>query len=98
MTIVQTKTKTQQYATKKDIARIFCYKDPTKLLKSFREYADNNESKFHPHKPYIKNAGMDTLYSIICFAYFFENKDLLEAGTRSITFKEELPRLKEAYE
>lgn len=40
---------------------------------------------------------MDTLYDILCFAYYFENKDLLESGTRSITFKQDLPRLREAY-
>lgn len=98
MTVVQVKTKAQQYATRKDIARIFCYKDPTRLLKDFRNHADENESKFYPYKPYIKNHGMDTLYDIICFAYYFENKDLLDAGTRSISFKEELPRLKEVYQ
>ena len=40
---------------------------------------------------------MDTLYNVICFAFYFENKDLLEAGTRSIKFADELPRLKEVY-
>lgn len=34
---------------------------------------------------------------IIYFDYYFENNDLLEAGTRSIRFKQELPRLREVY-
>lgn len=98
MHIVTGKVVHQQFAFKKDIGRIFNYKDPTRLLKSFRDYADDNTKAFHPHRPYIKNIGMDTLYNILAFAYFIENKDLLEAGTRSISFKEELPRLKEVYQ
>jgi len=98
MTIIQAVKKSQQLATRKDIAMIFGYKDPTRLLKDFRDYADHHPNAFLPYKPYIKNKGMDSLYDIICFAYYFENRDLLEASTRSISFKEELPRLKEVYQ
>lgn len=98
MEIIKAKIKTQQYASRKEIARIFCYKDPSKLLKGFKEYADGHPNAFYPYKPYIKNYGMDTLYDIICFAFYFENKDLLDADTRSISFREELPRLKEVYQ
>lgn len=97
MIVLEARKISQQYASRKNIAKIFDYKDPTKLLRGFRDLVDNNPSMFHPYKPYIKNNGLDTLYSIICFAYFFEFKDLLEAGTRSISFKKELPRLKEIY-
>lgn len=98
MEILQAKKKTQQFAFTKDIASIFGYKDPVKLLKGFREYADSHPSAFNPYKPYVKNRGMDTLYDIVCFAFYFENRDLLDSGTRSITFKQELPRLKEVYQ
>ncbi|MGE7366070.1 hypothetical protein ACQKKE_05425 [Desemzia incerta] len=98
MEVLQTKIKTQQYAFTKDVGRIFGYKDPVKLLKSFRDYADGHPNVFRPYKPYIKNRGMDTLYDIICFAYYFENRDLLESETRSVSFKNELPRLKEVYQ
>lgn len=98
MQLLQAKTKTQQFATPKEIARIFCYKNPSTLLKHFREYAAEHPKAFYPHKPFIKNRGMDTLYDIVAFGYYFENKDLLEAGTRSISFKEELPRLREVYQ
>lgn len=98
MELLQTKVKTQQFARRKDIACIFAYKNPSNLLKQFRQFADDNPKAFYPYKPYIKNVGMDSLYDILCFAYYFENKDLLEAGTRSISFKEELPRLKEVYQ
>lgn len=98
MQVIEVKTMAQRYAFKKDVAKLFSYKDPTKLLKGFRDYADEHPNVFLPYKPYIRNSGMDTLYDILCFAYYFENKDLLEAGTRSIKFKEELPKLKEAYQ
>lgn len=97
MDLLKIRTQSQHWATRKDIARIFCYKDPTRLLKDFREYADEHPKAFDPHKPYIKNAGMDTLYDIISFAYYFENRDLLEADTRSLSFKKDLPRLREVY-
>lgn len=98
MVILDVKEVGQLYGFAKDISKLFGYKDPTKLLKDFRKYADENKSAFHPYKPYIKNQGMDNLYSIVCFAFYFENRDLLEAGTRSITFKKELPRLRKVYE
>lgn len=98
MQLIQAVTKTQQYATRKDIARIFGYKDPTRFLKNFREYANKHPKAFYPHKPFIDNEGMYTLYDIMAFAFYFENKDLLEAGTRSISFKEELPRLRQVYQ
>lgn len=98
MIVLQTKSKTQQYAFTKDIGRIFGYKDPVKLLKGFRDYSDSHPKAFGPYKPYLKNQGMDTLYDIICFAYYLENRDLLEAETRSINFSTELPRLKEVYQ
>lgn len=97
MDLLKIRTQSQHYATPKDIARIFCYKNPSTLLKHFREYAAEHPKAFYPHKPFIKNKGMDTLYDIVAFAYYFENKDLLESGTRSITFKKELPRLREVY-
>lgn len=98
MQLISTKVKTQHYASRKDVARIFGYKNPSDLLKRFRSFADDNPKHFSPYRAYIKNEGMDTLYCIICFAHFFENKDLLEAGNRSIEFKNELPRLKEVYQ
>lgn len=98
MQLVTGVTKTQLYAKRSDVAVIFGYKNPNALLKSFREYADEHANVFLPYKPYIKNSGMDTLYNILCFGYYFENKDLLEAGTRSIHFKQQLPNLKEVYQ
>lgn len=86
---------TAKYAQAKTIATIFNYKDCSHLLKRFREFADDNPKYFHPYKPYIKNKGISTMYSIICFAHFLENMDLVEAGRGN--FKEDLPRLKEVY-
>ena len=97
MIYLEAEKTTKKYATRKTIAEIFDYKNPSSLLKTFREIADEQPHVFKPYKPYVKNKGMDTLYNVICFAFYFENKDLLEAGTRSIKFADELPRLKEVY-
>lgn len=98
MQLIQTKKINQRYGSRQDIGNIFGYKDPTKLLKGFRDVADEWEHYFKPYTPYIKNKGMDTLYSIVCFALYLEHKDLIESGTRSINFSNELKRLKEIYE
>lgn len=94
MILMETKKKAQVWASRKNIAEIFGYKNPSDLLKNFREL---DPEIFHPYKPFVKNTGMDTMYSIICFAYYYENRDLIEAGSRSISFEKELPRLKEIY-
>lgn len=97
MQLVQATRMTQQYASRKDIAKIFGYADPTRLLQAFRKVADEQSNLFHPYTPYIKNAGMDTMYNVICFAYYFEFKDVVETRSRITSFNKELPRLKEVY-
>lgn len=94
MILMETKKKSQVWASRKNIAEIFGYKNPSDLLKRFREL---DPDMFYPYKPFVKDTGMDTMYNIICFAYYYENRDLIEAGSRSISFEKELPRLKEIY-
>ena len=97
MQVVKPRVISQQYASRKDIGKIFGYKDPTRLLQGFRAIADEHPSMFAPYTPYIKNAGMDTMYNVVCFAYYFEFKDVIETRSRITSFKKELPRLKEIY-
>lgn len=97
MIYLEVEKTTKKYASRKTIGEIFDYKDPSKLLRGFRQLADERPSVFKPCVPYIENKGLDRLYNIICFAFYLENKDLLESGTRSIKFSDELPRLKEVY-
>lgn len=98
MIVLETVKATQKYAFRKDIAMMFGYKSPERLLKDFRDFADDNPNYFRPiAKPYVKNNGFDTLYNIYAFAFYFENKDLVDAGSRSISFRKELDRLKEVY-
>lgn len=98
MIVLETREITQKYALRKDISKIFGYKSPERLLKDFRSFVDENPTYFKPiDKPYVKNNGFDTLYNIYAFAFYFENKDLVDAGSRSISFKKELSRLKEVY-
>ena len=54
MQLVQARKVTQKYASRQDIAKIFGYKDPSKLLVSFRGHADDNPDYYKPVQPYIK--------------------------------------------
>lgn len=96
MQLVQTKKVTQKYASRQDIAKIFGYKDPSKLLVSFRKHADENPNYYDPVQPYIKNRGMSPLYNVYAFAHYFQNRDLVEVD-RAVPFKEDLEDLKEVY-
>ncbi|MGX7091217.1 hypothetical protein [Hutsoniella sourekii] len=78
-----------------DLGDIISRKQPTKILRAFREFCDNNPHYFYPCKPY-RDEGK-TQYNIYCFLHYFENEGLLEAGTRSLSFEEDLPRLMRAY-
>lgn len=97
MNLVAVKTVPQHWARPKEVGRIVGYKDPSKLLKSFREFCEKRPNFFSPHKPFIKNEGMDISYDILCFAFYFENRNLLDAGSRSLNFQKDLIRLKEVY-
>lgn len=93
---VLTVVKTPQYwAFPKDIARITGYKSPTKLLKSFRDFCEARPNYFKPCKPILVDG--ETQYNIACFLHYYENRTLLDSGTRSLNFKDDLPRLMEAY-
>lgn len=95
MQLVHSEKTTQKYARAGEIADIFGYASPSRLLRRFREFADDNEGYFDPVKPYINNQGLSTMYNIYAFAHFFEDIDLVEAGRGN--FKKDLPRLKEVY-
>lgn len=87
----------QKYASRKDIATIFGYKNPNALLKTFRETADKHPRLYRPYRPYIKNNGMDNLYNIVCFDFYLSNKDLIEAGTRSMKLADVKDELEEVW-
>ena len=96
MQLLQTEYTTQKYASRKDIAEIFGYKDPSKLLAGFKKHADENPNYYKPVKPYVENSGMNTLYNIYAFAHYFQNRDLVEVN-RAIPFRKDLMDLKEVY-
>lgn len=97
MNIIKATFTPQYWALPKDIALIFGYKSPTKLLTSFRAFCDGRPNYFNPTKPYKAEEGTKTLYNIYAFAHYFENRELLDAGSRSIKFDDDLPRLIQAY-
>lgn len=97
MKVVTASFTPQYWGYPRDIAHIFGYKSPTLLLREFRQFCDKRPNYFKPAKPYIQEEGSDIRYNIFCFAHYFENKGMLDAGTRSLKFEQDLPRLIEAY-
>ena len=97
MKVITARKISQVWAFPKDIAKIFGYKSPTKLLTAFRQFCDERPNFFYPYKPYQETEGVGKIYNVICFAYYFENRQLLDAGTRSLQFEDDLERLKEIY-
>lgn len=98
MQLVETKPINQVWANNNDIADIFNYKSPATILKKYRGFCDKNPIYFKPHKPYLKFHGKQW-YTIFCFAFYFENRDLLEIGSRSmqVSFQKDLERIKKVY-
>lgn len=67
------------------------------FLRDFEAFVAKRPNYFNPVKPMITGEGRDAMYNFYAIAHYHENKDLLDAGTRSLNFKEDLKRLKEAY-
>lgn len=88
---------TQKFGFKKDVERMMGYKDLWEYLREFVAFADANPKTFYPLTPYIKHDKKTRQYNLLAYAFYHENKDLLDAGTRSIKLADELPRLRAAY-
>lgn len=97
MNVVQAFPVAQYWAYPKDLSIMFGYKNLAGMLKDFRGFAKSRPNYFSPVKPFIEGDG-DTRYNVFAFAHYFENRALLNAGTRSLSFKKDLPRLIEAYQ
>lgn len=95
MNIVTAIPITQYWAYPADIAVMFGYKYPTKILASFREFCDSRPNYFNPATPYLENG--EKQYNVLCFAHYYEHRKQLDAGSRSVSFQKDLPRLREAY-
>ena len=98
MNLVKVRDITQVYAFPQDLSRMVGYKDLTKILRRYREFCDARPNYFLPRLPYIKEEGSLTHYDVLCFAHYFENRSMLDAGSKSLSFKKDLPRLREAYD
>ena len=82
----------------KDAGKLVGLKNPSVLLKNFREFSDKNPSYFKGFKPYLKFDGHDTQYNLYCFVHYYENRYFLDQGVRSIKFdRSEAKRIRETY-
>lgn len=85
-------------ARKKDLEALLNYSNLSAILKSFRKFVDENPKYYYPYEGYYKISGKDFVYDILPVYHYKRYQHLLDAGTRSITFKNEVPRLKELME
>lgn len=68
------------------------------MLRRYRNFCNARPNYFAPRKPYNEHEGSLTVYDVLCFAHYFENRSMLDAGSKSLDFKKDLPRLREAYD
>lgn len=93
MYIISSKKILQIYMLPKDIKRVTGYKSVTRFLNAFKAFCKERPQHFGGQKPYLEMEGLDTIYNIYCYLHWFENRDLFDSGTRSITFEDDLPRI-----
>lgn len=98
MEIVKVRSINPVYAYPKDLKAIVQKTNISNLLRDFRNFVDSHPNYFFPYRGYHKDQGRDTVYDIYPFLHYYENEHLLEAGSRSIDFKSDLPRIKEMIE
>ncbi|WP_419986205.1 hypothetical protein [Aerococcus viridans] len=93
--VVKVRAMHSPYVYAKDIKVLINQKNVSNFLRDFREFVDENPSYFSPYRGYHKRSGKDSLYDVIPILWFNENKEFATAGSRTVTFKQDLPRLKE---
>lgn len=83
---------------RKDAGELVKLKNPSTMLKRFREFSDKNPSYFKGFKPYLKFDGSDIQYNLYCLVHYYENRYFLDRGVRSIKFdRSEAKRIRETY-
>ncbi|MGX7108325.1 hypothetical protein [Facklamia miroungae] len=99
MEIVKVRPVIQMWLYKKDVEQLIGRKSTSahNFLRDFEKFCRSRPNYFKPVKPFQSDSHSTTQYNYYAIVHFFENRELLMAGTRSINFKNDLERLKEAY-
>lgn len=63
------------------------------LAKEFTNFVKSRPSYFGKWKPLIEGDGLDPQYDLVCFIHWYDNRALLNAGSRHISFERDLPRI-----
>lgn len=79
----------------KQLGEMIGRKSLTKELQDYRKFIEKNPSHFGKWIPVYEIEGSDRLYDVVCFLHWMGHKDLLKAGSRSVKFKDDLPRISE---
>lgn len=98
MEIVKVRAMHSPYVYAKDIKVLINQKNVSNFLRDFREFVDENPTYFSPYRGYHKTDSKDALYDVLPIIWYHENKSFANAGSRTVTFKQDLPRLKELVE
>lgn len=98
MEIVKVRAMHSPYVYAKDIKVLINQKNVSNFLRDFREFVDENPNYFSPYRGYHKRTGKDSLYDVLPIIWYHENKSFANAGSRTVSFKQDLPRLKELVE
>lgn len=90
MEIITIKPVSQQWLTASDVGKLIGRKKTSTntFLKSFKDFVDDRPNFFKGVKPIAKHDGSTALYNYWAINCYLENKDLLDARSRSISFKE----------
>ena len=86
----------QLYGFATDCGTMVGRKVPAPLLKRFRAFVDKNPRyyKMITKTPYKKVVKEETQYHLICFLHYFENRELLDSGSRSVKLEDDIEGLK----
>ena len=86
------------YVYAREVKVLIGLKNVSKFLQDFRNFVDENPNYFSPYRGYHHAKGKDTKYDVLPIIWYHENKSFANAGSRTVTFKQDLPRLKKLLE
>ncbi len=87
----------QQWLTAKDVEKLIGRKrsSTNTFLNSFKDFVEDRPNFFKGIKPIAKHDNSTPLYNYWAINCYIENKDLLDARSRSINFKDYIKEKRE---
>ena len=97
---LQVKPAIQLYGFASDCGKLVGRKNPTPLLKGFKEFVRKRPNYYNliSRKPYVEIDKGLVSYNLICFLHYFTNRDLLDSGSRSVKLEDDIEGLKVTFQ